>query len=265
MTNQSTNQLTIPQTFALFFNRRYWWTTLLVIAALGVLARLGIWQLDRHTQRVTANARITEQLNSTPITLTPDLLATDMTKMEYRAISVTGAFDHANQIALRNQVWHDNLLGKHLLTPLIVSGTQQAILVDRGWIPQDQASPDNWKKFDEPGVVKVTGVIRISQVKPDFGGVPDPEGALKEWNLINLQRIAQQMPYKIAPVYIQQAPAPGVKATAQTQMPFRTQPELDLSEGSHLGYAGQWFLFAIILAVGYPFFLRQQEQKRLSS
>jgi surfeit locus 1 family protein len=247
-----------------FFSRRWWWTTLLVLAAIGVMVRLGIWQIERHQQRAAFNTRVTAQLNSAPIVLTPDLLATDLTKMEYRQVSVTGTYDHSQQIALRNQVWRENNIGVHLLTPLVISGTHQAVLINRGWIPQNQAAPENWKTFDEPGVVTVTGNIRISQAAPDFGGVPDPEGALKLWNLVNLTRIAQQMPMPLLPVYIQQIPDParlvaGSAAGAQTQMPFRAKPELDLSEGSHLGYASQWFIFALTLALGYPYFVCKQE------
>ena len=41
---------------------------------------------------------------------------------------------------------------------------------------------------------------------------------------------------------------------------LRPLSPLDLSEGSHLGYAGQWFMFALTFAVGYPFFVRQQQR-----
>jgi len=35
-------------------------------------------------------------------------------------------------------------------------------------------------------------------------------------------------------------------------------PPPDLSEGPHLGYAGQWFIFAAIGAVGWVILLRRQ-------
>jgi len=58
------------------------------------------------------------------------------------------------------------------------------------------------------------------------------------------------------PAYIQQAPDP-----TWTSLPRRTQPELDLSEGPHLGYAFQWFIFAAILGIGYPFFINRREKE----
>jgi surfeit locus 1 family protein len=47
----------------------------------------------------------------------------------------------------------------------------------------------------------------------------------------------------------------------QSQPPFANPPELDLSEGSHFGYAVQWFSFAALLLGGYPFYARRQETK----
>jgi surfeit locus 1 family protein len=47
----------------------------------------------------------------------------------------------------------------------------------------------------------------------------------------------------------------------QSDPPFANPPELDLSEGSHFGYAVQWFSFATLLLVGYPFYIRRQETK----
>jgi hypothetical protein len=42
-------------------------------------------------------------------------------------------------------------------------------------------------------------------------------------------------------------------------MPYRALPELDLTEGPHLGYAVQWFIFASLLGVGYPIYVRREE------
>ncbi len=47
---------------ARMFSRHWLVATLLVIAAMGVLVRLGIWQLDRMHQRQAFNARASAQL-----------------------------------------------------------------------------------------------------------------------------------------------------------------------------------------------------------
>lgn len=232
-------------------------TTLLAIAAVGVLIRLGIWQLDRLEWRRAFNARVTSQLNAPLVDLNADMPVGQLFDMEYRSVTVRGEYDFTQEVLLRNQVWGERL-GFHVLTPLRIAGSSEAVLVDRGWIPFDQASQELRAQFVEPGAVQVSGMIRRGQDKPDFGGVPDPtlqpgETRLDAWNIINLKRIQQQTDLTLLPVYIQQAPDP-----AWTDLPYRSLPEIEISEGSHFSYAIQWFTFAVILAVGYPFFVRRQ-------
>jgi surfeit locus 1 family protein len=134
------------------------------------------------------------------------------------------------------------------------------VLVDRGWIPADaNSAPSDWRKYDEAGEVNVTGQIRLGQSKPAFGGVVDtpPENGtrLEVWNNADIRQIAQQLPYPVLPVYIQPKPVAG-----DNEPPIPFQPEVELTEGPHFGYALQWFAFATILFLGYPFFLRKQEK-----
>jgi surfeit locus 1 family protein len=238
-------------------NRRWWWVTLIAIAAVGVLIRLGIWQLDRLAERRAFNARTISQQQAAPLTLDSSTLSADLLSMEYRSVIVTGRYDFTQQVVLRNQVW-TNQPGVDLLTPLVISGTTRALLVDRGWIPQDEAAPDRRSQYDKPGVVTVRGVLRRPQAKPDFGGVPDPPLAvgqtrLDAWNIVNLERIGRQINVPMLPAYIQQSPE-----KTQAAPPYLTEPQLDLTEGPHFSYAIQWFTFAAILAVGYPIFVRRQ-------
>jgi len=242
--------------FGSLFNRHWWWTTLLVLAAIGVMARLGIWQLDRLDQRRAFNTRVTAQMNAVPLTLTGDALSADLINMEYRSVSVRGQYDFSQQVALRNQAWDDKA-GVALFTPLMIEGSKQAILVERGWIPLDDTARENWSKYDEPGTVEVRGLVRASQDRADFGNLTDPEGALSVWNLANVSRIRSQISHPLLPVYIQQAPDP-----TWTSLPHRLEPELDLTEGPHFGYAMQWFLFAGVLGLGYPFYVRDQTKSK---
>ena len=240
------------------FSRRWFLTTLLVLAGVGVLARLGIWQLDRLEVRRAFNARVTAQQAAPLLVLDQAALADpslpdSLTGMEYRAVTVQGEYDDTYQVALRNQAW-GNEWGVHLLTPLHISGSTQSVLVDRGWIPAEAFKSGDWSAYAEPGLVTVQGVLRASESKPDFGKKDDPEGTLQAWNFANVERIQAQTPYPLLPVYIQQAPDP-----AWTSLPYRSQPELEITEGPHMGYALQWFSFAAILGIGYPFFIRKTQ------
>lgn len=242
-------------------SRQWWKTTLLVIAAVGVMIRLGIWQLDRLDQRRAFNQRVLTQQTQPTLDLNQDHYSvTDLAAMEYRQVTVTGEYDPDSEVVLRNQVWN-NQIGVHVLTPLRLIGGDRSILIDRGWVPLEDFNSGRLKKYTEPGQVAVKGVIRRPATKPRFAGRADPvpqpgEERITAWNYANIPAIASQVPYPVLPVYIQQSPDP-----AWTSIPHRSQPDLELTEGPHLGYAMQWFAFALILAIGYPIYVKREEHR----
>jgi surfeit locus 1 family protein len=237
------------------FSIKWLFTTLLVFAGTAVCIRLGGWQLDRLEQRRTFNHQVETMRAAERLDLNRNM-PENIRSMEWRAVTVTGEYDFENQVALRNR-YHDGEYGYDLITPLLFEG--EAVLVDRGWIPaQGNASPAGWRQYDEPGLVTVTGQLRLGQDKPAIGGVADPaftstQPRLDFWSNLNVQRISGQVPYEILPIFIQ----PNTE-DADLVPPIPMQPVLELTEGPHLGYAFQWFSFAAILLFGYPFYLRQQ-------
>ncbi len=249
------------------FTRKWLLATILVIAAIGVMVRLGFWQLDRLAQRRAFNDRVRVNANGPEMGITGISLTLDYTALEYRPVTVTGEYDFANQVALRNQAWN-NQYGVHLLTPMKIAGTEVAVLVDRGWIPGGDNVAD-WGKYDQPGTQQIHGVVRLSQVKPALGGRADPVWAegdppIRAWNFATIESIARQLPYLVLPAYVQLIPPPsGVDMSGS--LPIPSPPELDLTEGSHESYAIQWFSFAAVFAVGYPFFVSREEKRQRQS
>lgn len=247
-------------------------TTLIVIAAVGVMIRLGIWQLDRLEQRRAFNARVSKQLKEPALQLNDAILeneisATQLTGMEYREVIVFGVYDFDNQVALRNQVWNSRL-GVDLIAPLKIEGTEEVVLIDRGWIPNEEKTADSWDPFNQPGTVEVRGMIRLSKAKPDFGSridpTPKPGKSLVVWNNVNVQGIENQLPYDVLPVYIQRGPDPSLPANldawSRDALPYGKLPEIELTEGPHLGYAIQWFTFAAIFTIGYSVLIYREKR-----
>ncbi|MBN8582462.1 MAG: SURF1 family protein, partial [Anaerolineae bacterium] len=180
------------------FSFKWLFTTLLVVAGTGVCVRLGIWQLDRLEQRRAFNAQVISMRASELFDLNASL-PEDIASMEWRAVTVTGEYDFANQMALRNQ-YSEGIYGFHLITPLQFDGG--VVLVNRGWIPAVSDSlPGDWRMYDEPGTVTLTGQIRLGQGKPSFGGVADALPAdgspLWVWNNLDVTMMSPQMPYPI--------------------------------------------------------------------
>ncbi len=234
------------------FSRAWVLATLLVLAGTAFCIRMGFWQLDRLEQRRAFNAQVITMRAEKMLDLTRSVPA-NISTMEWRAVTVTGEYDFEHQVTLRNQ-FNGDQYGYHLITPLQFPGG--AVLVNRGFIPADQNStPADWRKYDEAGQVTITGQIRLGQEKPAFGGVADADVAhLDVWNNFDVNRISAQIPYPILSVFVQPNEIEGDNIP-----PISFQPEIELTEGPHFGYALQWFSFATILFFGYPFYLRKQQ------
>jgi len=248
--------------FHKMFSRRWWWTSLLVVAAIAIAVRLGFWQLDRHSQR-QATIRHIQAMQAMPVLdLNARPLPADLDSMEYRQVKVTGRYDFAHQVGLRNQV-RSRMLGTDpgiaLVTPLLLEDGK-AVLVERGWIPLDDSEPAHWSQFDQPGMVSLTGILRVSLEKGEIGrALVDPtlspgQVGLDFWNFVNLPRLQEQMPYPILPVYIQPDPSNDPQA-----LPYTLVEEPDLDPGAHVGFALQWFFYAGLLLIGYPIWIGKQK------
>lgn len=245
----------------ILFSRQWWLATLLVLAAMVVLVRLGFWQLNRLEQRRTRNAEITQKLSLPPLSLSDkDSLPNDLTQLKNRRVTAKGEFDFANQVALKLQNWQGSP-GIHLITPLVFADSSQAVLVNRGWIPQEEPLPEKWSQFDEPGSVTVTGFVILSEALPQNATSSRSEDTVdtpqREWFRVDVEAIQAQLPYEILPIYIQQSPPAG----GNTNLPYRIEPNVELTDGPHLGYAIQWFIFALILGGGYIKYVGKERTK----
>ena len=223
-----------------------------VLVMCGVCVRLGFWQLDRLAQRRAINARIDTRMVEPATPLTGEPL--DPEAMEYRRVKVQGVYDSAQEIVLRNRSL-DGAPGVHVLTPLRIAGSDTAVLIDRGWLPLDQAAPAARRAYDEAGAISVEGIARLSQ--ENAAGPRDPPLApdqvrLDAWFRVDLPRIQAQAGYSLLPIFVEQQPALG-----DPPLPRRVATT-DLGEGPHLVYAIQWFAFAVILLAGYLAFTHQQ-------
>lgn len=231
-------------------------TTILVVAAMAVMIRLGFWQLDRLAQRRELNAKATAQMQAAPLTLLnlTGLSESELAGFQYRAVDLSGRFDFSQQIALSNQEWQGHP-GVHLITPFILAGSNQAVLIDRGWIPYEESDPSKWNQFAEAENAEIHGRLLLSQSSP-WGA---PSGANVIWYRIDIPGIQHLVTFQLQPVYVKAAPEGAVK-----NLPYRSQVTLDLSEGPHMGYALTWFSFSAILGIGSLGYVIGK-QKRLMS
>jgi surfeit locus 1 family protein len=242
-------------TFKAIFSRRWIIATIVIVLGMVLLARLGVWQWDRMLQKRAFNTMMAERWRMEPFDLNRNSLPSDLEELEYRRIQAQGEFDYDNQILISNQVYKSTA-GYVVVTPFVM-GDNRAVLVARGWVPANQAAPEQWAELEEPPGAAVLGLVRQSQA-PRTGDSTPPPVPQREWYRIDIPAIQAQMPYKLEAAYIEQMPEPG---RPFDQVPIRAEP-VALDEGNHLSYSIQWFTFALVLGFGYIMLVRFQEHQR---
>jgi surfeit locus 1 family protein len=227
-----------------------WMIAAVVVVGLALLfIRLGVWQLDRLEHRQAQNAVATDRLQGEVVPFDEALESAvgDLSELEYRRVALSGEFDPTEEVLIRSQVELGSA-GFHVITPMVLEdGT--AALVNRGWVPLDMDSPPV-PAAPGSGVQQVEGWVSLSQNRPALGA-EEPEGELGVLNRVDIDRIAQQMPYELAPVYV-------VAMGESSQLPAVVDPPDLTDDGPHLAYAIQWFGFAVVGLVGFYFLLRRK-------
>lgn len=241
--------------------RRWIITHVLFVMVVIGLVNLGFWQLRRLEQRRALNADILAGLNAPVTELTGQDV--DPNALHYHRVTVTGAFDNDENIAIMNRPF-DGRAGMRLATPLRIEGSGQAVLVDRGWIPLAESGPEQRRKYDQTGPVTIEGIAYESQPRPNRWLVPkDPapgpgENRRDQWFRVDLDLIQQQLPYPLLPIFIKQSP----QEKADPNLPPLREENIELDEGSHLSYALQWFGFAVIAVIVYGVLAWQEVRKK---
>lgn len=222
-------------------------TVILIVAG---FARLGLWQLDRLEERQAVNAIGTQRLAMEPVPF-ESLEHEAPEEIEYRRVVVRGQPLAPDEVLIRSQV-HLGAAGYHLITPLSYAGSS-AVLVNRGWVPLG-TEVGTVESGAVEGVTTVEGWIHPTQERPPLGPEDAADGRLTVMSRVDIDRVARQVDYSLANVYIVAIGERG------SDPPFPVKPPTFDEEGPHLGYAIQWFAFSLIAGVGYGFLARQRLQ-----
>lgn len=224
---------------------------ILVLALVILFVNLGFWQLNRLEERQLEDT-VGEARFTADVVPLKELLTTsgdDTDSLLYRRTEAGGIFRSEDEVLIRSQVYQGQA-GFHVITPLMI-GAGEAVLVNRGWVPLildtvpvEQAAPPT-------GVTGVTGWISLTAEKGALGPADPDSGNLTALNRIDIDRIAQQLSYPLAPVVV------NADEDGPESIPIAIDaPSFD-DEGPHLAYAIQWFGFALIAAIGYFFLARR--------
>jgi len=253
---------------------RFWVMTIAAALTVSATISLGRWQLSRAAQKEALQASIDAEKLKPPLTQAEFLALGKASDAMHRAVRLRGLWLTPQTVYLDNRQMHGTP-GFYVLTPFALEGTEQTVMVQRGWIQRNFVDRTKLGAVETPaGIVEVTGLIE-----------PPPS------HLLELGSAAPApVPAASAPAAAASAPASTAAAApvaegyspirqnldleafrAETRLPLRTDVSLQqggpASEGlqrdwpapalgleRHYGYAFQWFGLSALVVILYVWF-----------
>jgi len=217
-----------------------WMPTLLLALPIPLFVALGIWQIDRAEQK-REQARVLGERAQLPALELGDPI-TDPETLRFRKLRAQGTFEAEGQILITNRR-QAGRIGFHVITPLRIRGSDNRVLVNRGWI----AASGDGSSVAVPipaGEVTVTGEAHLP-ASPALALHGNPEAAKdwgRRWPYLTLELYTAATGIRIQPVVMLQDPG---TAGGFVRVWSQEMPKADM----HTGYAIQWFAFALIALV----------------
>ncbi|MEU7383448.1 SURF1 family protein [Streptomyces sp. NPDC042207] len=233
--------------------------TILAIALIPTMIRLGFWQLHRHEHKVALNKVIAESLAARPVpaeSLTSPGATVKHADL-YHRVTAKGHFDTADEEVVRRRTNDNGDIGYHVLTPFVLDDGR-VLLVNRGWVPTD-ASQTEFPKIPAPprGEITVTGRLMPDETTAasgikDVKGLPD-----RQVMLISSTQQAERLGKQVLSGYVQLT-SPAPQGGSPQLLPAPEHGDI----GPHLAYAIQWWLFTAGVPVGWVVLLRREARER---
>lgn len=215
--------------------------TLVVLLLAPLFLGLGFWQLDRAEQKRAMAANQEARRKLPPLRLNDEQL--DKGAAQYRKLAARGRYLARKTVFIENRK-HRGKTGFHVVTPLCLPGDGRCLLVNRGWISAAGAEQKLASHTSE-AVVEVTGEAAIPE-PPALELNAEAARVTNRWPFITLDAYRDWSGLDIYPFMLLQS--------ANDQRGFvRNWPQAKPNDGMHIGYAIQWFAFAVIALVIWLF------------
>ncbi len=224
------------------------WITLLTIVMLGVCVKLGIWQYNKAASRQSQQTQLTARTSEPAVALPAEIVGLE--NWRYKRVKFTGEYDTRYQILLDNQV-QNGLAGFHVYTPVQVKGTEAYVLLNRGWVARPRAQVG--VQATPPVLATPTGKLElegdIALPANKFFTMDTPPAADGKWQTVwqnlDMARYAKSVPFKVQPFTVRLDKSSAAGGFVRNWAPPGERVTM------HLGYAYQWFGFALTLLVIY--------------
>ena len=224
--------------------------SILILATMAFLVSLGFWQLDRADQKRTIEASI-QKANTGVVELIVN--QNELLNKEYFEVRLQGSYISDKQFIYDNQIV-DQASGYYVLTPFVLTGQSNAIMINRGFIPWNGRRD----QLDDIAVDSAFREVKIQVSRP-----------IKRIEL-KTSDISNQFPVLIQAIDFDVIEE--ISSTSFVDVIGLLDPSSDDgfvrkwepytgSIEKHIGYAIQWFLMALVLGIiGIRIGLKQRKK-----
>ena len=212
--------------------------SILITATFAFLVSLGFWQLERADEKRGIEASI-KQANTGSVELIKK--EEGLQSKEYYEVRLQGKYLSDKQFIYDNQIV-DQVSGYYVLTPYALEGQSKAILINRGFIPwngrRDKLADIVIGQETREIKVQISKPIKRMELKPSEVGIQFPVLIQS----IDLQDMADRAKVDFSSVI-------GLLDASASNGFIRKWEPYTGSIEKHIGYAVQWFLMALVLAI----------------
>ena len=212
--------------------------SILITATFAFLVSLGFWQLERADDKRSIEASI-KQANTGSVELIRK--EEGLQSKEYYEVRLQGKYLSDKQFIYDNQIV-DQVSGYYVLTPYALEGQSKSILINRGFIPwngrRDKLADIVIGQETREIKVQISKPIKRMELKPSEVGIQFPVLIQS----IDLQDMADRAKVDFSSVI-------GLLDASASNGFIRKWEPYTGSIEKHIGYAVQWFLMALVLAI----------------
>lgn len=215
-----------------------WKLALLALVFFCLFSWLGVWQLQRASQKSVLMKSFAARMAQEPLTV-QDLAV----PQRFSRLKLQGKFDAQHTFLLDNKTFHGQI-GYEVYTPFKADGLETTILIDRGFIPLHTNRAILPTLQTPAQTVTIIGMLNLPPSYVALGEMRESERT--SWpqriEYIHLDKIAKLLRTPLFPYIVTIAPndpaAYAVEWKAVIMGPER-----------HRGYALQWFALALTLLI----------------
>lgn len=218
--------------------------TVATLIAVGVTGSLGFWQLSRAAEKQARQAAMDTQSAKSPLTAQAVVQAPDAMGLLHQRARLRGTWQASSLVFLENRPM-DGRVGFVVLMPLVLEGSQTALVVQRGWVPRGFEDRTLLPSIATPaGIVEIEG--RMALPPSNLYALGGPTGGTIRQNL-DLPQWRAETGLPLLPITLQQTGA------SQDGL-VRDWPVVNRGVEKNFGYAAQWFGLSGLFVLLYLWF-----------